>query len=78
MHTTLMDTTLEAEAPTEQPLQTLNASHVCDLCGARAYVQASFESGELLFCGHHASKFDTKIRESAIVVVDERSFILQS
>ncbi|MDO5747107.1 MAG: hypothetical protein Q4P66_05555 [Actinomycetaceae bacterium] len=29
----------------------------CDACGAQAWVRAYMESGELLFCSHHARQF---------------------
>ena len=32
----------------------LTAADRCDSCGAAAKVVATFISGELLFCGHHA------------------------
>jgi hypothetical protein len=36
------------------PEHTLNAHDRCDSCGAQAYVRATLEFGELLFCLHHA------------------------
>jgi hypothetical protein len=33
---------------------TLSAHDRCDSCGAQAYVRATLEFGELLFCLHHS------------------------
>jgi hypothetical protein len=66
------ETTLEAEAPAPSQIATLTASDRCDLCGAQAYVNVVFETGELLFCGHHATKFKEKIDTTAITTIDER------
>ena len=71
-----MNETIEApEATTESPVQTLSATDRCDLCGSRAYVQVFFETGSLMFCGHHSKKFDVKMREKAVSFIDETSFI---
>lgn len=35
-------------------VQELTAIDRCDRCTARALVRATFEKGELYFCGHHA------------------------
>jgi hypothetical protein len=48
----------------------LSAADRCDRCGARATTRARFESGsELLFCGHHARKYDSAVRAVATDVV---------
>jgi hypothetical protein len=40
------------------------AADRCDRCGAAAMVRAVLPSGsELLFCGHHARKHETRLRE---------------
>lgn len=42
----------------------LTASDRCDRCGAAATTRAVLSSGgELLFCGHHARKHQTRLRE---------------
>lgn len=33
----------------------LTAADRCDSCGAQAYVRATLQFGELLFCLHHAT-----------------------
>lgn len=35
--------------------QSLTAADRCDSCGAQAYVRATLQFGELLFCLHHAT-----------------------
>ncbi|MDR2379594.1 MAG: hypothetical protein LBE08_00195 [Bifidobacteriaceae bacterium] len=37
----------------------------CDRCGARAYVRAVFERGELLFCAHHGREAMPRLRATA-------------
>ena len=59
----------------EDKTQTLNALDRCDSCGAQAFVWANGVSGDLLFCSHHFSKWEAKIREFAYEIVDERNFI---
>lgn len=62
---------------------TLTGAHRCDACGARAYVQVEFawwadetqivaNTGDLLFCGHHGTKYEAKLREVGFNFVDER------
>jgi len=47
----------------------------CDKCSAQALVRATFMSGELYFCGHHARKIGTSLVLSALEVYDsEGSF----
>jgi hypothetical protein len=47
----------------------------CDSCGAEAFVWANGINGDLYFCGHHFAKSETKIREYAFELVDDREFI---
>lgn len=50
----------------------LNALDRCDRCGAQAYVRAVMENGfELLFCGHHAKKYQEGLAEVAARIQDE-------
>ena len=49
----------------------LTSKDRCDSCGAQAYVRASFESGDLLFCNHHYRRFQTKIDDGAVRIIDE-------
>ena len=48
----------------------LTAQDRCDKCSAAAKVVASFLSGELLFCGHHAREAGTKLVLQAVNVYD--------
>ncbi len=51
----------------------LDATDRCDSCGAQAYVRVVLESGgELLFCAHHASVNEAKLRPMASLWQDER------
>ncbi len=43
----------------------------CDSCGAQAYVRVRLQSGELFFCGHHASKVKPALASSALEWLDE-------
>ncbi|WP_353066721.1 DUF7455 domain-containing protein [Arcanobacterium hippocoleae] len=43
----------------------------CDACGAQAYVRAQMPFGVLLFCAHHAKKYQEKISQLATSVLDE-------
>lgn len=44
----------------------------CDNCGAQAYVQVLFDQGELLFCAHHWTKYETNASGNAVRIIDER------
>lgn len=48
----------------------LKVSDRCDLCGAQAFVEVVMESGKLLFCGHHARKFQNSYSKTAVKVND--------
>jgi hypothetical protein len=50
----------------------LNALDRCDRCGAQAYVRAVMANGfELLFCGHHAKKYQEGLANAATRIDDE-------
>lgn len=59
----------------------LTAADRCDACGAQAYVRVVVNSGELLFCAHHAKKHQEKLSpiaqswhdESARLFEDQRA-----
>ena len=54
------------------PAQPLTAADRCDRCGAQAYVRVILASGsELLFCAHHARKYDEGLRKVASDIQDE-------
>ena len=54
----------------------LSAADRCDRCGAQAYVRVVLAGGgELLFCRHHYTEHEAKLRGVAIAVDDERESI---
>jgi hypothetical protein len=56
----------------------LNALDRCDRCGAQAYVRAVMANGfELLFCGHHAKKYQEGLASVASRIQDETSRITE-
>jgi hypothetical protein len=65
------------QAATEQVLPRVDSStplfvtDVCDSCGAQAYVRATMEFGELLFCAHHASKHRESLGDKIVHWHDE-------
>lgn len=67
------EATLEAPAPTEDvQVATLSAKDRCDECGAQAYGIALYGETELLFCAHHFTKYEVKLKEKATKLIDER------
>lgn len=62
---------IETSIDTEYATAPLTAFDRCDACGAQAYVRVELESGEFLFCGHHAAKHADKLRPSALHWHDE-------
>lgn len=55
-------TTALARTPTTM----LTALDRCDRCGAQAVLRAVLSSGELVFCGHHARRFEPALRQVAV------------
>ncbi|GCD99963.1 MULTISPECIES: DUF7455 domain-containing protein [Streptomycetaceae] len=54
------------------PASPLTAADRCDRCGAQAYLRVVLSSGgELLFCAHHARKFEPELRKVAVEIQDE-------
>lgn len=54
------------------PGRSLTAADRCDRCGAQAYIRVELNSGgELLFCAHHARKYEDKLRAVAVDIQDE-------
>lgn len=54
----------------------LTASDRCDSCGAQAYVRATLQFGELLFCLHHATLNKTALEPMLIHWHDESEKLL--
>ncbi len=54
------------------PSPALTASDRCDRCGAQAYVRVMLATGgDLLFCAHHALKYEPRLRQLAAEIHDE-------
>lgn len=72
---TLEETAPEVVESVERPLSdVLNHADRCDTCGAQAFVWVNMPNSQngLLYCGHHFSKYEMKLREVAIDIFDER------
>ena len=54
----------------------LTAQDRCDKCSAAAKVVASFLSGELLFCGHHAREIHETLKVKSITIYDPHSELI--
>ncbi len=62
-----MSTTLTPPDATE-----LRAADRCDRCSAQARVRAIMPGGgDLIFCAHHAKKYDEHLRKVAVRIIDE-------
>ena len=53
----------------------LTALDRCDKCAARALVRATFLSGELYFCGHHAKETGYTLLLKAVNVYDPEGLL---
>ena len=47
----------------------------CDSCSAAAKVIATLLNGELMFCGHHAKKFISALKDKAVSVYDPENVL---
>ena len=70
MENTEQASTLVEEAPA------LTTADRCDSCGAQAYVRVQLESGELLFCRHHANENRERLEPIALDWHDETDKLL--
>lgn len=50
------------------PRRTLTAHDRCDKCGAQAYVEVHLPTGDLLFCGHHAHRYESRLVQVALAL----------
>jgi|GEM_PF-3586377 len=68
--------TTESDTPTEEETlprkATLSQQDRCDSCNAQAFAHITLKTGELLLCGHHFTKSETKLTTLATSIVDER------
>jgi hypothetical protein len=70
------DDMITATAEDETPMgPTLSAADRCDRCPAQAFVLVKGVAGELLFCGHHYSKYEVELIRFAYEVIDDREWI---
>ena len=61
------------------PTKPLNATDLCDRCGAQAYVRVVLPgSGELLFCAHHNRQHADALAKVAVEIQDETATALPS
>lgn len=60
-----------ATAATTEVIAPLSALDRCDSCGAQAYVRATLNGSDLLFCAHHARAHEAKLKPIADVWHDE-------
>jgi hypothetical protein len=56
----------------------LSANDRCDRCTAQAYVRATGVSGELYFCGHHYTAFNSTLSKWAFEIIDEREKLVEN
>lgn len=63
-------------ADNEVSNQGLTASDRCDSCGAQAYVRATLQFGELLFCLHHAVENKEALAPVTVTWHDESDKLL--
>lgn len=49
----------------------LTAIDRCDACGAQAYITATVNGSELMFCAHHGRKYEAKLKAVATAWHDE-------
>lgn len=60
-----------ADAPVERIPPRLTAQDRCDACGAQAYIAATVNGSELLYCAHHGRQFAARLRPLATSWTDE-------
>ena len=61
------------------PTKPLNATDLCDRCGAQAYVRVVLAgSAELLFCAHHSREHLPALKKLAIDIQDETQRLSKS
>jgi hypothetical protein len=68
-------TTVQSETENPSDYLELSVFHNCDQCPSQAYVQVFFETGFLLFCGHHFAKNQEKIQSVAKYINDRRDLL---
>ena len=61
----------DAGAPIEHVPSRLTSRDRCDACGAQAYIAATVNGSELLYCAHHGRLFAPRLRLLATSWTDE-------
>lgn len=79
-----MTTTLAATEAPVAPTGIVTTTHLrftsmdrCDTCGAQAYIGATVNGTELIFCAHHGRKYEAKLRAVATTWHDETARLLE-
>ena len=62
----------------EEEIYVLGPTDRCDSCQAEALVLVKGVSGNLMFCGHHYSKHEEKLKDYAFEIIDERKKLIQN
>ena len=60
---------------TAMVLAPMEVFEICDRCGAKAKVGATFLSGELYFCGHHAKTLQPHLIAKALTIYDPERYM---
>ena len=62
----------ESTTPVETQQEKLRIADRCDNCGAQAYYLVTSKDGlDLMFCGHHGSKYMAKLIADGFAIHDE-------
>lgn len=48
----------------------MDTSRRCDRCGVQAYWSTWFDASELTWCTHHFREYETKLRATAVAIID--------
>lgn len=48
----------------------------CDSCGAEGFYRVLMKNGELIFCAHHATRYENTLKEQALLIQDEHGRLL--
>ena len=67
----MSNTATETSDTSLDEVNAIGALDVCDSCGAQAYVRVTLAFGELLFCGHHATKHRESLGDKIVKWHDE-------
>lgn len=83
-----MTSIITPEAPVQETVATdkpkliitteprFSAQDRCDTCGSRAYIGATVNGTELLYCAHHGEKYKENLQKVATIWHDETQVLL--